>query len=271
MSENSQTPVTIFVHVPKTAGTALDRVVERSYRQDQLYSLRMKRPEFYRDDIARVAREKPQTLRFISGHAPYGLHELLPGPTRYITILRDPVERLVSFYHYARKMPKHHLYEELTSGGMNIVGLARRIANQQVRYLSGRLAGVPDEADFARAKENLDRSFIVAGLTERFDETLAMFQLKLGWPLRGYTRENVNVAKPKSSILTADELKEIRSCHEMDCEIYESVSKRFAAQVEEEGEAFRLQVKNLGKASKRAQFFAALTRPFRRKPPQAIG
>jgi hypothetical protein len=178
--------------------------------------------------------------------------------------LRNPIERLVSFYHYAKKMPKHHLHQEVASGRMSIVGLAEKIANQHVRYLCGMTGGVPEPKDLELAKVNIEQRFVAAGLTERFDETVAMFQLKLGWPLRGYTRENVNAAKPRQNTLSEEELRAVRACNELDYKLYEWVARRFDEQVEQEGEALHKQVRALRGASRVARIISGLTRPFRR-------
>ena len=93
-------PRLAFLHVPKTAGTALRRVLAEQYGPDRVL-------ELYHgigaDDVERLRRMEArdwQQVRAVAGHMEYGIHELIPFPVRYVTMLRDPVDRIVSHYSY---------------------------------------------------------------------------------------------------------------------------------------------------------------------------
>ena len=47
--------------------------------------------------------EKKMGIRLLKGHMPFGLHKNLPVDARYISILRDPIERVTSQYYYIKK------------------------------------------------------------------------------------------------------------------------------------------------------------------------
>ena len=58
----------------------------------------------------KVIRRSKSGGRVLAGHTPYGiLQELLPADTRYMTFLREPVDRVFSQYwrHIRRKDPRH--------------------------------------------------------------------------------------------------------------------------------------------------------------------
>ena len=60
---------------------------------------------------------------------------------------------------------------------------------------------VSNPAVLTAAKENLARQFIVVGLTERFDETLALLKVVLGWKVNRYRSFRVadnRIAKQQS-------------------------------------------------------------------------
>jgi hypothetical protein len=94
----------LFLHIPKAAGTTLSRIAERHVPAGRQYLLGPRSQEavqrFNEWPAARRAR-----YRLISGHFPYGMHEQVPGPSRYMTMLREPIVRVLSFHAFVRNDP----------------------------------------------------------------------------------------------------------------------------------------------------------------------
>ena len=64
------------------------------------------------------------------------------GETTYITVLRDPVDRIASHYYYAKRYPTHYLHKEITGRNMSLqdyasARLSDELDNGQVRMLAG--------------------------------------------------------------------------------------------------------------------------------------
>ncbi len=47
-------------------------------------------------------------IHLLGGHLPFGIYQYLPSDSRYITFLRDPVERTLSHYYRARSVRKRN-------------------------------------------------------------------------------------------------------------------------------------------------------------------
>src|SRR4051795_5479521 len=78
----------IFLHLPKTAGTTLNRLIEWEYPVFETYSID---PVFFTWSAAHLRKLSPDRLkkiRMFKGHMLYGLHDDLPQPATYITVLR---------------------------------------------------------------------------------------------------------------------------------------------------------------------------------------
>jgi hypothetical protein len=87
-----------FVHIPKTAGTAIDHAFKSLFRADEVFHGKT----VY--DYQPYSREELADYRFFSGHIQRDYFEKLPENTRYFTFLRNPVKRTISHYRYFRKI-----------------------------------------------------------------------------------------------------------------------------------------------------------------------
>ena len=82
----------------------------------------------------------------------------MSGKSKYITFLRDPVERLISHYHYVLRRPKHYLYEQVVKDGLSLSDyvtsdISPELSNHQVRMISGREDGELGLSDLEQAKD----------------------------------------------------------------------------------------------------------------------
>jgi hypothetical protein len=174
-------------------------------------------PQYARDLLAK------DDLRAVVGHFWYGLHEHVGRPWTYITLLRHPVERVLSLYHFLK------LENTMSVADFAAAPPFREVDNDQTR----RIAGLDPElgectpAMLDLAREHLRRDFAVAGIVERFDDTLALLRKRLGWT-RGtlsYPR-NVNEARPAAESLPAEVVDAILARNQLDLALWQFVSQR---------------------------------------------
>ncbi len=161
----------VFVHIPKTAGLAVNDILWRNERPGQLARYWGDVPD---RDLPRLA-----TVGTISGHFTWGLHARLGRPCTYVTFLRDPLERLLSHYAYHRDQPRDPCHPIAMAS--SLPEWADRVVHAQnvhVQYIAGR-RGSPTAETLKTAQRNL-RSFAVVGLTGRFDESVVLMAHRLG-------------------------------------------------------------------------------------------
>lgn len=259
---NGAEPVVIFLHIPKACGTTLAKLLGRWCEPGQVFHVGRATPTDARARLSARAAEPGPPLRLVTGHAAFGLHEALPGPARYITVLRDPVERVLSSFHYIVRTPQHRLHAAVKSGELGLGALAARFANQQTRFLCGSLSQEPDAASLERAKEHLRTHFAVAGLAERFEESALLIHRAFGRPLRPYASENVGTRGPSGSQAGAEERRAVGTANELDLELYEFVKARFCEQIAAQDGDFARAVGRLRRANRLLNFGARLARPF---------
>lgn len=255
--------VVIFLHLPKAAGSTLNRVIARQYPPESICKTGGKTPQALAAEIAAGTRAGGK-VRLIAGHHAFGMHTAVAQPSTYITVLRDPVERMISHFHYARKLETHPLHEEIASGRLTLADAARQTANLQTRYLASEpVRGTADSADertLASAKENLAQYFSVVGFAERFDETLILLGRRLGWSVRPVAKSNVTRGRPKRSAHSPEDLAAVRAANGLDCALYDWARARFDKEIAGAGLGFRIAVGWLQARNRALQFGASLTR-----------
>ena len=226
----------IFLHIGKTAGTSLRRVLRRNFRASDTMLVRVHgRPrEETLAQFAALTVDARLSPRLIVGHTVFGLHEYVPRPATYISMVRKPRSLVVSQYLFVRRTPGHRHHDLVTGKNMSIEqyiqsGVSLEMDNSQTRAIAGDLSTLYGECTnemLETAKRNIERDFSVVGLTERFDETLLLLQKVFGWSKLHYVRANV---APTSQPFTLSEeaTRLIAEHNQLDDELYRYVSMRF--------------------------------------------
>jgi hypothetical protein len=247
----------IFVHLPKCGGTTLNRLIEWEYGPTRVFSID---PSFFKWSYQRLLKTSPARLvrmKIIQGHMPFGIHRILPQKATYMTVLRDPVDRGISEYYYALSRlvhPQHRMMKRLT---LDAYIEMTPYANVQTKLLAGQysgydfLAGDCNEETLERAQAHLSSHFALVGLTERFDETLALGKILFGWQIRKYANFNTTRGRPAKQAIPPELRAIIAERYHYDIRLYryavqllDSKLAQHAARIREELQAIQ-QAKSL--------------------------
>lgn len=212
----------LFMHIPKTGGATLNSILVRLYpdvRQGFPNSIQA-HETLVKEDPTELAK-----IECFHGHFAFGLHQFLGRESVYITLFRDPVERLVSEYrYYCRLNPD---FRQKTGSLENWLDSSWSAFSHNVatRILAGRHGAISqdDPAVLELAKTNLEMVQLV-GLTERFDESLLLFARHLGWPKPLYLSFNRAQTRP-----TIDHhlRQKIERLNQFDLALYAMAQERF--------------------------------------------
>jgi len=222
----------IFLHLPKTGGLTLSKIASDNYAPEAIYRIDGRRPQESTKDFNNLPEEHRMKVDFIEGHLTFGIHKHIPKPSTYITILRDPVDRVLSAYYYMLENTLHPFHEQTkqftTFEEFLESKIFRFMNNGQVRLLSDsenfNYGECPKElADISIS--NLENHFSLIGLLEKFDEFLLSCSKELNWHYPIYTRVNVTKNRLEKNKIS-DKAREIISRdNQLDIEIYEYCKK----------------------------------------------
>ena len=239
-----------YIHIPKTAGTSVIRIFEK-----QIYQSRFKRINPTRDiHPKKFLKDAPNYLKgyspkesskidLIAGHFNHGVHKAISETFSYLTILRNPVERVISEYFYMKQMGFFHqsviMDESLSLEDYLHHKDTYYLNNLQTRMLSGTSYDMGDElneSNYKAALKNL-QDLNAVGLTERLPETLALFYLKLKWSRVPVIKSiNKNLSRPDTYSIQEECIKKIIEREQFDIRLYHEAEKIFQVSLGKYGE-----------------------------------
>jgi hypothetical protein len=253
----------IYLHLPKCGGTTLNRLIEWEYSPFRIYSVD---PSFFRWSYYRLLHwpaRRLARLRVVKGHMPFGIHRRLPQPSTYITVLREPVERVISEYYFALHYRLHPQHKRMQRLSLAEYAATTPHHNLQCKLLAGIpgprdfLAGDCSEQTLATARANLSAHFTLAGLTERFDETLALLKVLFGWKLTHYASFNVTRSRPGKQAVPDSTQRLIAERNRFDVAIYEHALPLFDRALETHRDAVAGALREVARARRLGPFQTA--------------
>lgn len=182
----------VFTHIPKAAGTTLDYILGRIAGLRNEVRFRAKGTLYGQflgqgkiEAAADLRNANPSDIasaRFLVGHVPTTAWDDIPGAAdaAFVTILRDPVDRMISHYRYG--IARKGWESDASPADLTLAG--QMVDNLQVRQISGCLdASEPcTDAMVDSALEILRERYAVVGFADKFDAILGALIALLGWP-----------------------------------------------------------------------------------------
>lgn len=243
-------PTVVFQHLAKTAGTSLREVLHRNYAPRAEHVIVGCPPGVGRASAAAryyegLSERERESLLCIAGHAANHVMYTLERPRRAITIVREPVDRVLSRFHFGGQKRGNagvpHTLEDLFADPERLAReepvLSRQYVNGQSRALLEPLfdthvpalagsEGPPADAELWRERlfEALAADYLV-GVQERFAESVAGFAAELGWQEAAVPRAKVNRERPPVAEEDQALLERVRAFNWLDVELYEHARK----------------------------------------------
>lgn len=236
----------MFLHIPKAGGMTLHSVIEKNMPLNQIYTIEGNSVKESIEKFKGLSQQDRNKYRCVKGHMGFGLHQYFHDQVQYITILRDPVERIISFYYFIHQTPRHYLYKKVVSGKMGFKefvnsGLTPELYNLQTRMLAGedgltiplKTKRTLDAGDLARAKRNIENHFSAVGVLESYDRFLRLLRSVLGWDDISYTKKNITKERPVQPEIPQEIIKIIMQNNAIDIDLYKFVKQKFQQQLDD--------------------------------------
>jgi hypothetical protein len=229
-------PTIYFLHVPKCAGTTTRMLLSNRFEASEV--LGAFDPSFY---YARQLPDHPEIqlpYTFAGGHFGWDLPTLVPGRRwRVVTLLREPLERLLSLFDYMRQGDRLEAELDFTDWiehGMFVRDLMQAHFVPGTCQMDARGIKAVSEAlrlHFPDAVTHL-RSCEIVGLQERLEDTLNLFcAATSSLPPPRIPKVNVTLHRTRRAEIEARTLRLLETHLPSECELYAAGKALFDQQV----------------------------------------
>lgn len=244
--ERGQPPF-IFDHIYKTGGTTFHHsYLQAAFRPHERFVMlgTMEEVADSRRRLLALPPEEKRTLRVVAGHKAGMLRGSFAG-ARFLTLVREPVARVVSVYLYAcsrpvnREILKRHLGKDAVTlrefVEADILGKLRdpflSVHDWQARTLLGEDLPAVDGMDAASLMDAVGSRFRVVGYTEALELFLFFLHRTEGFPLALFNNRLVRGAGGLR--VTPEDLAAIHRFNAADTAVYRAVRQAFDRRVAE--------------------------------------
>lgn len=213
-------PKIFFFHIPKCAGTSVWRYLGKIYGHRQMFQIATG------DDVKLF---NDMTLSSLQDYSVIGGHHFLStyrdrlgdfeGYYK-VTAIRDPIDRLISFYNFIRKDRRHPRFEQVRTSTFEDFSLSEA-PNSQTQLLTG-----GENCDVA--VEILDRWFDYYTTTERADDLMRKLSEVGNVPVRRALHKNASRKKVKRDAVDPALVSRLQQRNEADLRLYEHARNRQA-------------------------------------------
>jgi Sulfotransferase family len=253
-------PVLIFFHIPKTGGITMKNVFMNCL-PGQYFDCDLGAPVTALSvrSTARVAEKfhqlpvgRQRAVRCMVGeHISMDVAAIFDRPSKFFTIVREPVDRVISNFFFNRTLtylPCYPFIKDLTLEEYLDSGIGLDHNNHQVRMLSGcpeldvpwdpegrRISTPPVERrHLDMAKRNIEERFIVAAPMEKYAALVWFLKRLYGWPTHRifFQVRNQTPNRPSLDAVSETTRKRLETLNQYDIELYEWVKDRFIKQID---------------------------------------
>ena len=176
----------IFIHIPKTGGTTFKDIVKKNFKVDKtmyLYEMNMNElpySNYTRRNIKinNLKNSDITDIDLIQGHFFFTNNNELKKDFKFLTFIRNPVDRVISEYWHSKTISDHPYYLIIKNKKLSLLEYIDEFPFTARNFQTKILSGDSFQEDQNVSEKNLDHAIknlgakIFFGITELYDKSL---------------------------------------------------------------------------------------------------
>jgi len=230
---STQARPVLFDHIPKCGGKTLNKYLEAHYPSRKIYATGGANNAALLKKFANLPEGERKSYSLVRGHFINGLIDLANPECLKIVVFRDPIERIMSHYYYAKRAPRHYLHSKINDEGLSLEdyatsNLSVELRNWYTTYFSGFSA---DEAE-EKPEESIEKAvdfvlehYDVIGFLDNFESFIKKLreQANLKYEYDDNDRVNVTQNRPKAKEVPQSVVEKIKQVNHLDIVVYQKI------------------------------------------------
>lgn len=223
----------LISHIPKTAGTSLAALVRRfNLDAEWVYENQLLLGSPNLDYLLNFQKTRPPSV--VMGHFSFGAHRFLGLKPQYATVLRTPLDRVISFFRFQKSLNKSPFSRYFEKGISLEEFVTSGITETTNNHMCRMIAGIPPESGMVigdqwlldLAIHNLKTHYKFVGILENLNPFLNKLGEYLNWSNFKLPIEN----KTDGPIIRLDlsTIEVIHAMNSLDNRLYDYVKKNYS-------------------------------------------
>ncbi|WP_282134446.1 sulfotransferase family 2 domain-containing protein [Seonamhaeicola maritimus] len=227
---SNQKPV-IFDHLPKCGGSSINKFLSDSFPEK--YSFKIGKPVL--DSVEKfknIPESKRRKIKLVYGHLANELFDFAHPDSIRVTVFRDPIDRIVSHYYYAKNNKGHYLHQRINIDNIGLdeycyLNLSHELENWYVTHFSGlniQEIKMNPAKSIDLAYNKIIEKFHLIGFQNDISSFIEELRNIAKIPNQ-FKNEVVNITEGRKSIKDIDQfsIKRILNKNDLDVELFEKL------------------------------------------------
>ena len=226
----------IFFHMLRTGGNTVKKIIDNQYSSDKIFQIA--KEGYQTGPVENFVKMKPSDrnkIKLLRGHMYFGAHKYFDGDTYYFGLVRNPIERMISFYNEVTSRDREWFPKDERKTFKDFIENVDKYHfqgnNGQTRALAGE--NVEEKDIFNNALKNIEDHFFMVAITERFEEALLLICKYLNWSYPYFVKRKVSRKTLTMDIISEEDRKLVLQKNQLDIKLYAYVSEEFDKLVDE--------------------------------------
>ena len=232
---SSQPKKILFDHLPKCGGSSLNAYLIAGFSNQKRFTIDGANPSTSVEEFKALPEEIRYEYSLINGHLANRLIEYANPECLKVTILREPVERIISLYYYIKKSEIHFLHSKLIEANMSLEEyVTSDLSNAAKNWYTSHFSALsvkhidqnPKES-VAKAVDNLFSKYDIIGLLSEYDAFIQSLKRHANLKTKyDNIKQNVTEGRPTPEEISPTTRKTIEEINYIDLDFYKKVTEK---------------------------------------------